>query len=112
MAPTYYPGNKVTKLDMAYLKDSGWYKVDESLGRHMTITRGKGCDFALRSCYEYMENSDDNPASIYPYCKEADKPKWACSADFRQIGTCNGRVENKKKVAPPFRLDTGFYGSR
>lgn len=52
MAPIYSVGNQLCKLEVPIAVDSGWYEVNKSMGRELTVTRGKGCDFASMSCHE------------------------------------------------------------
>jgi len=45
MSPVYVDGTVLSSFDLALIEDTGWYKVDWSVGRNLTVTRNAGCDF-------------------------------------------------------------------
>uniref|UniRef100_A0A915KAY2 Leishmanolysin-like peptidase n=1 Tax=Romanomermis culicivorax TaxID=13658 RepID=A0A915KAY2_ROMCU len=110
LSPYYLEGNVVTKLEIALFVDSGWYVVNESLGRPLTVTRGKGCEFATMSCYEYMNKYKFDPVKIYPYCTAAEKDKWMCSLDGRRASYCLGSYYHEDDIHDAYKLKDGFVG--
>lgn len=103
LSPQYLPGMGLTKLDVAYLKDTGWYKVNESMGRKMTVTRGKGCDFTRLSCYDYMKRVNFDRLAMYPYCDMKDETKWMCSLDNSETGYCSGSMSDDT-IEPEYQI--------
>lgn len=103
MSPIHISGLQLSKLDLAYLYETGWYHVNMSMGRKLSVTRGKGCDFARTSCYEYMQNKTYDRIAIYPYCNKEDRTKWMCTLDNNHVGHCSGHVTTSN-VPGEFRL--------
>lgn len=92
MTSVYSPGDLITELEMVFLKDTGWYKINQSYkAAQLKETRGKGCNFARMSCYEYMQSVKYDPKLIYPYCSFQNATTVTCSPlDHHQAIACRG----------------------
>ncbi|KAK2175712.1 hypothetical protein NP493_710g01125 [Ridgeia piscesae] len=45
----------LSRITLAVLEDSGWYSVNMSRGEKLTWGADRGCEFAKKSCMEYIE---------------------------------------------------------
>lgn len=55
----------VSRITLALLEDSGWYRVNYDNAEEMAWGRGLGCDFVKSSCLTWMKSHRANP---YPFC--------------------------------------------
>ncbi|KAF8567858.1 hypothetical protein P879_09627 [Paragonimus westermani] len=82
----------VSKFTLAFFHDSGWYDVDMSQAEPLTWGQNLGCDFVLKSCYEYMEiqKRGVRNATTSPWCNESVRatevtPSTDCSDAKNQV---------------------------
>ena len=66
---------------MALMEDTGWYLPNYSLAEDLKWGKGLGCDFALKSCKEWMDTRSRQRKSIHPYCN-----KVRCSGQHTRAG--------------------------
>ncbi|KAF7260775.1 hypothetical protein EG68_01871 [Paragonimus skrjabini miyazakii] len=78
----------VSKLTLAFFYDSGWYDVDMSQAEPLTWGRNLGCDFVLKSCYEYMEIQKRQNVTNSPWCNEVTS-STQCLPDKNAFGSCD-----------------------
>ena len=90
MTGTHTQNPIYSRITMALMEDTGWYlpnydlaedlkwgKVLSSFLGHMSSVlcltcslQGLGCDFAMKSCKEWMELRSRKGLSIHPYCNK------------------------------------------
>lgn len=72
---------KVSKLDLLFLKDFGWYDIDTSgMDEIMTHGKGKGCEFYFNNCKSNQKFSE--------FCQyENSRPR--CSSDRNYVMDCD-----------------------
>lgn len=90
ISPLYYPGDYISDLDLAFLVDTGWYKINHSYEVvKLKETRNKGCKFARMSCYKYMQYVNYSSELMYPYCLPNRNRYTVCSPhDYRRLVNC------------------------
>lgn len=44
-----------SRLTLAIMEDSGWYRANYSLAQRLAWGRGLGCDFVMKSCKFWMD---------------------------------------------------------
>lgn len=44
-----------SRLTLAIMEDSGWYRANYSLAQRLDWGRGLGCDFVMKSCKFWMD---------------------------------------------------------
>uniref|UniRef100_T1JG38 Leishmanolysin-like peptidase n=1 Tax=Strigamia maritima TaxID=126957 RepID=T1JG38_STRMM len=78
-------------LTLALLEDTGWYSADFSKAENLTWGQSLGCDFATKSCLNWMEIQTQNNRNIYPFCKivKRDPLYTSCSEDRTGLTVCN-----------------------
>ena len=55
---------------MALMEDTGWYLPNYDMAEPLKWGAGLGCDFALKSCKEWMDTRMKENRSIHPYCNK------------------------------------------
>nr|CAX73243.1 Peptidase M8, leishmanolysin,domain-containing protein [Schistosoma japonicum] len=76
----------VSRITLAYFKDTGMYDVNYSMANRFTYGKGLGCDFVMKSCYEYIRNRQLKGRDIKPFCNKPDEIK--CLNSERAFGRC------------------------
>ncbi|XP_045207498.1 leishmanolysin-like peptidase isoform X1 [Mercenaria mercenaria] len=97
MTGTYTQNPVISRISLALMEDTGWYSV--KYGNAKTLEWGKnlGCDFATRSCYEWIETKLGRNEDIHPFCIEATRgqPVTDCSRNRKAVAICNLSEFNK-----------------
>lgn len=82
-----------SRLTLALMEDSGWYVPDYSLAQGLSWGRGRGCDFATRSCKALMEAAAKvkGGKGSTPFCNTLmqSAERTYCTEDQRSVGSCN-----------------------
>ena len=55
------------------MEDTGWYLPVYAMAEPLKWGKGLGCDFALKSCKEWMDTRTRENKSIHPYCNKVHK---------------------------------------
>nr|CDJ81500.1 Peptidase M8 domain containing protein [Haemonchus contortus] len=55
----------ISRLSLALLEDSGWYKVNYDNAEDLEFGKNLGCTFATKSCLTWIKL---NPSDPYPFC--------------------------------------------
>lgn len=56
MTGTYTQNPVISRITLAALEDTGWYKVDYNMADPLKWGQNLGCDFVQKSCMEWMDN--------------------------------------------------------
>ena len=59
MTGTHTQNPVYSRITLALMEDTGWYKANMELAQSLSWGRNLGCDFAQRSCMEWMEANTD-----------------------------------------------------
>lgn len=119
-----------SRLTLALLEDSGWYRANYSLAQRLDWGRSLGCDFVLKSCKFWMEQqrrrSEVNacPAAascwsllsvcvcvcrhraVAPYCDtvRASPLQLTCRQDQLAVAVCNLQ-KFPEQLPPQFQVE-------
>ena len=76
---------------MALMEDTGWYLPNYDLADDFKWGRKLGCDFAKKSCLEWMETRTEHGLSIHPFCNKVkrDPLETECTDDRSSVALCN-----------------------
>ncbi|CAH8590740.1 unnamed protein product [Schistosoma bovis] len=87
LTPNRLESNLVSRILLAYFKDTNMYDVDYSMADDFKWGKGLGCDFVMKSCYEFIQKKKMLKQDIQPFC---DTP-WEkrCINYDRAIGRCS-----------------------
>ncbi|KAH9582469.1 hypothetical protein MS3_00007219 [Schistosoma haematobium] len=86
MTPYPLESKRVSRITLAYFEDINMYDVDYSMADDFKWGKGLGCDFVLKSCYEYIKDRKSRGQDIEPYCDIPNEPK--CAGYENGIGGC------------------------
>ena len=83
MTGTHTQNPIYSRITMALMEDTGWYSPNYAMAEDLKWGRGLGCDFALKSCKEWMESRAAAGKSIHPYCNKVkrDPLETECTDD-------------------------------
>ncbi|KAF5404260.1 hypothetical protein PHET_02386 [Paragonimus heterotremus] len=79
----------VSILTLSYFLDTGWYNVNLSKAEPWKWGEDLGCDFILKSCYQYMMEHKAANRSISPWCDQVASKNTRCLQYDNAYGTCN-----------------------
>eukprot|EP00090_Calanus_glacialis_P017323 TRINITY_DN26991_c0_g1_i1.p1 TRINITY_DN26991_c0_g1~~TRINITY_DN26991_c0_g1_i1.p1 ORF type:complete len:386 (+),score=61.60 TRINITY_DN26991_c0_g1_i1:23-1159(+) len=102
----------ISRITLAVLQDSGWYKVNFRKADPYTWGKNTGCTFAKKSCLQFMRERNRTPRtsggnSIAPYCDK--KSPLSVSRRKRQSNGCSKEIStlfcNLIKYGKPLRRE-------
>ncbi|CAL1581683.1 unnamed protein product [Knipowitschia caucasica] len=90
-----------SRLTLALMEDSGWYKANYSLAQSLDWGRGLGCDFVMKSCKFWMDNQSHRTLSVGPFCStvRASPLQLTCRQDQLAVAVCN--LQKHLQELPP-----------
>ena len=103
---------QISRITLAVLQDSGWYKVDFRKADPYTWGKGAGCTYAKKSCLQFMRENNRTPRTsggnaISPYCDK--KSPLSVSRRKRQSNGCTKEIStlfcNLIKYGKPLRRE-------
>ncbi|MFH4975951.1 hypothetical protein AB6A40_002660 [Gnathostoma spinigerum] len=95
MTGTHTQNPVYTRLTLALLEDSGWYKANYSIAEELQWGKGLGCDFAMKSCGEWIQKRRKANLTPAPFCDEIKhdgKKSLAttkCTVERDSLALCN-----------------------
>ncbi|CAK6977016.1 leishmanolysin-like peptidase [Scomber scombrus] len=80
-----------SRLTLAIMEDSGWYRANYSLAQRLDWGRGLGCDFVMKSCKFWMDKQRQRRHAVTPYCNtvRASPLQLTCRQDQLAVAVCN-----------------------
>ena len=100
-----------SRLTLAVMEDTGWYKVNYQLAEPLQWGKNLGCLFAKSSCGAWMKAQSDAGKSIAPFCNQlrgSSGGRTSCSVDRTAVAKCN-LVQYKERL--PQEYQNFFKGS-
>ncbi|KAK7092948.1 leishmanolysin-like peptidase [Littorina saxatilis] len=91
MTGTYTQNSVISRITLAMMEDTGWYKADFSKAGDYEWGRGLGCDFVTTSCFHWISTRLARNESIYPYCRRVKRGGlWTdCTHNRHAVALCN-----------------------
>lgn len=56
MTGTHTQNPVYSRITLALMEDTGWYRANYSMAQPLSWGLKAGCDFVLKSCKEWMDN--------------------------------------------------------
>ncbi|CAH8584315.1 unnamed protein product [Heterobilharzia americana] len=119
MSGSYSKQTYISSLTLAYFQDSGWYNVNMSMAQDWKYGKNWGCDFLLKSCYEFMAIKIATNSPMTPYCNKLSTFDLKCLVYDEAYGSCDLK-RLKEKLPPEYQYfthidgvadsDVAFYG--
>ncbi|XP_021940334.1 leishmanolysin-like peptidase [Zootermopsis nevadensis] len=99
MTGTHTQNPVYSRITLALMEDTGWYRANYSMAQPLSWGKDFGCDFAMKSCKEWMDNKTMSGKSIHPFCNKVkrDPLETECTEDRSSVALCN-LVEHQDKL--------------
>jgi len=93
MTGTHTQNSVYSRVTLAVLQDTGWYKANFSRAERLEWGKDLGCDFVKKSCKSWIDERRALGKSIRPFCDKikSDPLQLACSEDHGSKAVCNIR---------------------
>ncbi|XP_072903651.1 leishmanolysin-like peptidase isoform X2 [Hemitrygon akajei] len=80
-----------SRLTLAALEDTGWYKANYSMAEKLEWGEGLGCDFVMNSCKFWIDQQRKRNKNVTPYCDtlRTSPLRLMCRQDQRAVAVCN-----------------------
>ncbi|XP_075037350.1 leishmanolysin-like peptidase [Mixophyes fleayi] len=90
-----------SRITLALMEDTGWYRANYSMAQRLDWGRGKGCDFVMKSCKFWINQQTRKKQSVSPFCNtlRTNPLKLTCRQDQRAVAICN--LQKFPKSLPP-----------
>ncbi|KAI1724691.1 leishmanolysin domain-containing protein [Ditylenchus destructor] len=117
MTGTHTQNPAYSRLTLALLEDSGWYKANYDVAEPLHWGRNLGCDFAMKSCGEWIKTRLERNLSVAPFChdiKHDGRKSLAttrCTDQRDSLALCN-LVPYKKALPIEYRNFDSLSGVR
>ncbi|CAH8561762.1 unnamed protein product [Schistosoma mattheei] len=106
MTPSTLATQSVSRIILAYFKDTNFYDVDYTMATEFNWGKGLGCDFVMKSCYEFIKNRKRRGQDIQPFCDKPNEMKCLRSQNAQAYCTLYKR---EGEINPEFQyMDNSF----
>ncbi|XP_066431385.1 leishmanolysin-like peptidase [Eleutherodactylus coqui] len=80
-----------SRITLALMEDTGWYRANYSMAQKLDWGRGKGCDFAMKSCKFWIDQQIRKKQNVSPFCDtlRGNPLKLTCRQDHKAVAICN-----------------------
>ncbi|KAJ8283002.1 hypothetical protein COCON_G00055210 [Conger conger] len=80
-----------SRITLAIMEDTGWYRANYSLSERLDWGRGMGCDFVMKSCKHWMDQQRRSRRVLSPYCDmvRTTPLQLTCRQDQLAVAVCN-----------------------
>ncbi|KAG8200700.1 hypothetical protein JTE90_022316 [Oedothorax gibbosus] len=121
MTGTHTQNPVYSRITLALMEDTGWYVPNYAMAQELKWGRNLGCDFAFKSCKDWIDLRRSLGESIHPYCDKVKKDplETECTDSRDSVALCN-LVEYSKDLPSIFQnfdylpaiseQDIGRYG--
>lgn len=91
MTGTHTQNPVYSRLTLALMEDTGWYRANYSLAQDLSWGKNLGCDFVTKSCKQWMDMKRAKGQSIHPFCNKVkrDPLETECTDDRSSVALCN-----------------------
>ncbi|KFD56137.1 hypothetical protein M513_02915 [Trichuris suis] len=95
MTGTHTQNPVYSRITLALMEDTGWYKANYSVAEHLDWGFNLGCDFAMKNCGEWIHAAKQRNSSPWPYCTEVKlKSGWrdmktSCNSNRDSLALCH-----------------------
>ncbi|OCT63246.1 leishmanolysin-like peptidase [Xenopus laevis] len=80
-----------SRITLALMEDTGWYRANYSMAERLDWGRGKGCDFAMKSCKYWIDKLKKENQNLSPFCDtvRSNPLQLTCRQDQKAVAICN-----------------------
>ena len=65
MTGTHTQNPVYSRITLALMEDTGWYSANYSMAQELGWGRNLGCDFAMKSCKEWISTRSSRFSSVF-----------------------------------------------
>ncbi|XP_077284590.1 leishmanolysin-like peptidase, invadolysin isoform X2 [Arctopsyche grandis] len=97
MTGTHTQNPVFSRITLALMEDTGWYRADYANAKPLAWGKGLGCEFATKSCKEWINNNTFSGRSPHPFCSRVKKDplQTECSQQRDSVALCNLIIHDK-----------------
>jgi len=108
MTGTHTQNPVYSRLTLALMEDTGWYRANYSLAQDLSWGKNLGCDFVTKSCKHWMDTKHAKGQSIHPFCNKVkrDPLETECTDDRSSVALCN-LVEHGQPLPNFYQVSAG-----
>nr|KAF6474670.1 leishmanolysin like peptidase [Rousettus aegyptiacus] len=91
MTGSHTQNRVLSRITLALMEDTGWYKANYSMAEKLDWGRGMGCDFVRKSCKFWIDQQRKKRQMLSPYCDtlRSNPLQLTCRQDQRAVAVCN-----------------------
>ena len=91
MTGTYTQNPVISRITLALMEDTGWYKANYLMAEHLEWGEGLGCDFVKKSCLDWIDTQRARNGDIHPFCDNVRQGvlKTDCTKNGNAVAFCN-----------------------
>ncbi|XP_051841446.1 LOW QUALITY PROTEIN: leishmanolysin-like peptidase [Antechinus flavipes] len=91
MTGSHTQNRVLSRITLALMEDTGWYKANYSMAETLDWGRDKGCDFVMKSCKFWIDQQKQKRQVLAPYCDtlRSNPLQLTCRQDRRAVAVCN-----------------------
>ncbi|XP_016094339.1 leishmanolysin-like peptidase [Sinocyclocheilus grahami] len=80
-----------SRMTLAIMEDTGWYRANYSMAENLEWGRGLGCDFVMKSCKFWIDQHRHTRPTLSPYCDSVRSAplQLTCRQDQLAVAVCN-----------------------
>ncbi|KAE8581715.1 hypothetical protein XENTR_v10024914 [Xenopus tropicalis] len=80
-----------SRITLALMEDTGWYRANYSMAERLDWGRGQGCDFAMKSCKFWIDKLKRKNQRLSPFCDtvRSNPLQLTCRQDQKAVAICN-----------------------
>ncbi|XP_034244077.1 leishmanolysin-like peptidase [Thrips palmi] len=110
MTGTHTQNPVYSRLTLALMEDTGWYRANYSMAQPLMWGKRLGCDFAMKSCKEWMDLKHKQGMPIAPFCSKVkqDPLETECTNDRSSVALCN-LLEHSEQLPRMFQNFDEIY---
>ncbi|KAM4888744.1 leishmanolysin-like peptidase isoform 2-T2 [Thomomys bottae] len=101
MTGSHTQNRVLSRITLALMEDTGWYKANYSMAEKLDWGRGMGCDFVRKSCKFWIDQQKQKKEMLSPFCDtlRSNPLQLTCRHDQRAVAVCN--LQKFPKPLPP-----------
>ncbi|CAN7980153.1 unnamed protein product, partial [Ixodes pacificus] len=105
MTGTHTQNPVYSRITLALMEDTGWYLPNYDQAQPLKWGHNLGCDFALKSCKDWIDSRRARGVTIHPFCDKVKKDplETECTESRDSVALCN-LVDHGEELEPVFQV--------
>ncbi|CAN7983090.1 unnamed protein product [Ixodes hexagonus] len=104
MTGTHTQNPVYSRITLALMEDTGWYLPNYDQAQPLKWGHNLGCDFARKSCKDWIDSRRARGVTIHPFCDKVKKDplETECTESRDSVALCN-LVDHGDELEPVFQ---------